>query len=349
MSHRYRRFFALTLLGSSITGCGAESGDPALLPLPTSPSCVRECASVAAAGHEPRMLAVGKDRIYWTTLTKGIGTVQSAPLGGGEAQEIASFEAESISRIALDSAHVYWTESRQSGALRRALLDGGSKETLADGIQLLGSLVVDDESVYFTSFDRGCIAKVPLAGGQVTTMSELCPDTSHFLGALQAVDDDQIYVATSFFDASTVWTVPLGEGGPRELPSIDGELRGFAAGPEAVYLTVLSNPPLDWDGRTESSAWMIPKTGTDAPSKVTVLQKASGIAADESGVYFTDAGEGTLLRASLDGTSLETLASGLDTPTWVALDAGHVYWSHWTAAGKKPTISRMPKGPSSPE
>ena len=34
-------------------------------------------------------------------------------------------------------------------------------------------------------------------------------------------------------------------------------------------------------------------------------------------------GEGTLLRASLDGTSLETLASGLDTPTWVALAVRH--------------------------
>jgi sugar lactone lactonase YvrE len=86
------------------------------------------------------------------------------------------------------------------------------------------------------------------------------------------------------------------------------------------------------------------------------LKAPLGIAVDATHVYFTVneyvAGKGLVMRASIAGGQLETLASGQDFPFHIALDSTHVYWTNKVDAGDAGVsggVLRVLKSGGSPE
>lgn len=100
-------------------------------------------------------------------------------------------------------------------------------------------------------------------------------------------------------------------------------------GPRHLALDVAGNT-LYW---TEASAiYAAPMSGTGTPQQlIGSLSQAVDLELDLDGgkIYWAESGSGTVKRANVDGSGLETIASGLDFPSGIALDvgAGKVYWS----------------------
>jgi hypothetical protein len=70
-----------------------------------------------------------------------------------------------------------------------------------------------------------------------------------------------------------------------------------------------------------------PCDGPCLPVLISTDFSAKGIAADESGVYWTALGDGDVKRANVDGTGVTTLFDGNQAPTLLALDDTFVYWT----------------------
>ncbi|MDB5212640.1 MAG: uncharacterized protein JWO86_567 [Myxococcaceae bacterium] len=70
-----------------------------------------------------------------------------------------------------------------------------------------------------------------------------------------------------------------------------------------------------------------PCDGPCLPVLISTDTDAKGIAADESGVYWTALGDGDVKRANVDGTGVTTLFDGNQAPTLLALDDTFVYWT----------------------
>lgn len=74
-----------------------------------------------------------------------------------------------------------------------------------------------------------------------------------------------------------------------------------------------------------------PCDGPCVPFRIAVESPVRGIAADESGVYWTAPGPGDIRRAAVDGTSIVTVYKGSNSPTLLVTDDRYVFW---TEAGK---------------
>src|SRR5262249_326144 len=95
---------------------------------------------------QPLALTVDATSIYFVD---GVG-VRSAPIGGGAPMNVWVGSANfSFEGIAVDSTHVYWTNSFDN-TIRRGGLDGSMPTAMAS--QQTGTdlpIVVDDKSIYW--------------------------------------------------------------------------------------------------------------------------------------------------------------------------------------------------------
>jgi hypothetical protein len=109
-----------------------------------------------------------------------------------------------------------------------------------------------------------------------------------------------------------------------------------------------------WTDRTASGSVM--KIAVDADSRITQptvlasgLSFPTGIVTDGSYVYFTTTGAtangGSIMRVSVDGTNLATLASGQASPWTLDIDANNVYWATYSGAGPVSSVMAIGKVP----
>ncbi|MFP6684169.1 MAG: hypothetical protein VB934_05625, partial [Polyangiaceae bacterium] len=56
-------------------------------------------------------------------------------------------------------------------------------------------------------------------------------------------------------------------------------------------------------------------------------------------VYWAEEGAGRIARAKLAGGTVEVIATGQNSPAFVAVDGVHVYWTNYAADG---TVMRAP-------
>lgn len=125
----------------------------------------------------------------------------------------------------------------------------------------------------------------------------------------------------------------FGSGTPGILSSGITTAEGIVAYGSFVYFT------------TVDTVYRVPNTpGTAATPLVTGQVNVGGIAADASGVYWTNraggsAGLGSVMRAPLTGGSAVPLASGQNDPHGIALDATTVYWTN-SAGGQVMKVAK---------
>lgn len=70
-----------------------------------------------------------------------------------------------------------------------------------------------------------------------------------------------------------------------------------------------------------------PCDGPCSPVLIAMETQLKGLAADESGVYWTEPGVGDIKRANVDGSGVTTLFDGTQAPALLALDDTFVYWT----------------------
>ena len=66
--------------------------------------------------------------------------------------------------------------------------------------------------------------------------------------------------------------------------------------------------------------------GAGAPQEIARGQKPSGLAVDDSAVYWSDQLGGTVAVVPIDGGASAPLATGEAQPAAIAVDSAYVYW-----------------------
>ena len=199
----------------------------------------------------------------------------------------------------VDEGKIYWTNSDSRdldifrAKIQRANLDDSNIETLVSGLRApFGiTLDVDGGKIYWT--DRRGIQRANLDGSNIKTLVTDGGVVS--LGIALDVAEGRMY-----------WT----------------DMERYASGTGKVQRANLD--------------------GSNIETLVSELEAPFGIAldVDEGHLYWTDAGSvgvfgnkipstAKVQRANLDGSNIETLVSGLETPFGIALDVdgGKIYWT----------------------
>jgi hypothetical protein len=317
----FRFAFAVTLWAVGLAVCSLlDCGGKALL----------ERASTGAGSLDAGS-ATCSDTQYDDRNCGACGAVCSGTCYLGHCTVTLASGQANVGCIAVDASSIYWVNAgvdldEGSGEIRKAPLSGGKVTTLvtAPGADISWPcrMKIGDSNLYWTSGDYGGpLFRVPIAGG---TPLMIAPDG---LGGTSLVLDD----------TSVYWTNPYN--GARKA-ALDGSMmttlvmqvgRQIAVNATHVYWTFGDDPNPD-GGQIMS----LPLSGGTPTTVAGGLDDPWPIAADASGAYWVDYGDGKVMRAAPDGT-VTTLASGQYATTTIAIDDANVYWA---AAGY---VTKVPK------
>lgn len=236
------------------------------------------------------------------------------------------------------------------GSCGHSCLGGSCKDgrceafALASGKGCPTGIAVYDDEVYWTEWDvpnvpsSGRIGRVLLSTREVTVMAETAT-----IPAQIAVDQNAVYWSenstkiepdSGFWDGH-IWKIarnqvgePGDAGAPAALRFGDHTLGTLALSSTDVYYTgyhVLNRVSKDGTGWAEVSPY---------------LAQAGGVAADQTGAFFTDVQDASVW--SLRGGDASLLVSGSDmSPLGLAVDSHSVYWTNAFPSGGDAGIQVM--------
>jgi hypothetical protein len=206
------------------------------------------------------------------------------------------------------------------------------------------SMAADGTNVYWittgtanSSTPTGTVAKVPAAGGTVTVLAPGLDPVSI------AVGTNNVFFAATDTPDGIIAYVPIAGGKVTSVltsTTSSNEYDAFAIGSTEVYFI---------DGEKIES---VPHSGGTPKTLIALTGTPSlnGIAVDATSVYWTErkgAGStgGSVNKIPLAGAASATvLASGLNTPTTLRVDATNAYWIDSNAQ----TISTVPLAGGTP-
>ena len=199
---------------------------------------------------------------------------------------------------------------------------------VATGLAAPLGLAIDDAWLYFTDTNADNVMRVAKAGGAPVAI------VPHQFAASEqpygiAVTSTHIFW-TAYF-AAFIGRAGLAGETPLMLSTGEGYATRIAVDDTSVY-------------------WIIPggirKIGRDGGTAVAIGAQsgARDLVVDTTGVYLTSSGlssgGGMVVRMGLGGEAPMTLASGLNDPQGIALDATHVYWTEKGGG----TVMKVPRG-----
>jgi hypothetical protein len=297
-----------------------------------------EPITLAAGQRHPMAIAADGANIYWTNAGKAAGggadadgEVKRAPLGGGSPVVLAVGEAAPSGLVVHDDAvdgagpHVYWINDG-THTIRKARADGGSSiiesrvtyEGTRSSIAALGTAL-------FWTTSTGLVLSLPTTGGQTPTV-------------LDTGQQDPIAVTVA---GGSVFWIDRGSGvgsgvlrrsGPGSLVAEGQGLPiGLAVDSTHVYWTDAEAP-----GGGEASGTVkrvSQKSGLSGDVEEPEVLAAGqafpfAITLDKTFVYWTNRGDGTVMRVPKGGGGAKPLASGQRNPVAIVADGVNVYWAN---------------------
>ena len=158
-------------------------------------------------------------------------------------------------------------------------------------------------------------------------------------------------------DASSLYWSEGGINGAIKKASLTGgAVTTIASGLNDPYGIAVDGANIYWTEQGGGNVKMVPVAGGEPVTLATSLNSPQFIAVDSASVYITEFGtwnsgagirstDGAVDRIPISGGAVVTLASGLNGPQTIAVDAAHVYWTEVanfsTGEGK---IKRVPVG-----
>jgi hypothetical protein len=206
--------------------------------------------ALASALYLNEDIAVDSTNVYWTDANAQ--AVMSVPVGGGTPITLASGQVSGLhvpgsnvapnGPIAVDSTHVYWTNSAFTAGdtLMSVPIGGGTPTTLATGLTGPVDLVVDATSVYWLDQSTQSVMKVALGGGTPITLytTGTAGGISQQLGCSfnqfdLALDSTSVYFLGC--GEGDVLSVPIGGGTPTTLASYQTLATAIAVTATSLY------------------------------------------------------------------------------------------------------------------
>jgi hypothetical protein len=252
--------------------------------------------------------------------------------------------------LVIDSRFVYWAHRGEKG-LVEVPLAGGPPITLVPGDQEpVTSLTADATSLYFTT---GRYVDVDPTG--ISSLGRKGPRAGHFEGVVLrlrkdvgakpeeiasgrfkpddvAVDAANVYWINSNRDATLVRQA-MGQVDAQAVVAHGNFLPGslVVGGGFAYWIDTDAGPGVmrvaTQGGEPRRIAVPVPSRSGDANGQAS---HPVHLAADDTGVYLTDAGpmegQGSVLRVATESGAVTVLADHLNNPRSVVVRAGWVYW-----------------------
>jgi hypothetical protein len=151
--------------------------------------------TLASERRTPAAIAVDAANVYWAD--DGLpAMVEKAPIGGGPATRLATWDTDIAAGLTLAGANLYWTTG--ASAVMRVPTDGSASSIIVAGSGVGGAggaIVSDATSLYFGYGEVGDMSTVPLSGGSPSAL---------------APPDDQLYPVAIAVDAASVYWTTFG-------------------------------------------------------------------------------------------------------------------------------------------
>ena len=257
------------------------------LPLDGGPAVVlASTGSLQANG-----LAVSGTSVYWTDFRSG--AIESIPIGGGTATTITTGENQP-QLMAIDSNNVYWAVESgllDSGSIMAVPLDGGPAFTVTGGGIPVGVVAWGAGTIGYTNdtWPGGSIQSISLDGGNALTVAT---DVTY---PTSIVEQGGSYFFLAQGDGGnsprSVWTVSVTGGTAQLLYPATG----------AAHMAVDATHVF-WTDNSVGAVYEAPLFPTDGAAPIVIasgLSGPDGIALGGGFVYWTNDGDGTVMRAPI--------------------------------------------------
>lgn len=253
---------------------------------------------LAAAQYGPLNVIADGDNVYWNTEQR----IVKAPASGGILSVLAV--GDEPVEIAVDREFVYWAERR--GDIMRVPKGGGASKALVriGGTPL--AVAADDTTIFMTTAD-----------GKILTVDKKRGRSRVLVGGIAvgtdlAVDLDRVY----WLDVDgSLWMIAKRGGEPTRLGRGLGAVSGFAVRNGVAYLAV-------------AESVIALASGADEPVVLASSQAApTHVATDGERVYWTNAGDGSVIMVSIAGGSPTRMLAGGENLSTLAVNGDALFVS----------------------
>ena len=277
-----------------------------------------------------RSIAVDSSNVYWSDTT----TINSVPIGGGS-RVILSSSANQANSIAIQGNRLFWVETDccrtyQPGRIKSIPLQGGQVSVILDGLPALnGTLEVTATNLYwieggvlFATEGWGRVRKASISGGAVGTVAS---------GLLNSSIPPFVVVGQFIYigDVRSIKKLPLDGGFPEILYPVEidlatvGRINDITSDGSFIYWTEDANSTVR---RISVSGGPVTTLSTATSARAEKIAVANGF------VYWLDdlsTSGYSLRKLPVAGGALSTIASHIQSPTGLEVDADNAYFSEW--------------------
>jgi hypothetical protein len=252
--------------------------------------------------------------------------VKSIALGGGTPTLLDGMSA--ARDVAATSTDVFWTSvsTPGNGTISR-FVDSTSKVTpVVSGLDLPEGITLAGNSIFWTEFDSGNIFKASTSGANKTQVA-----TANY--PYRIVSDARYVYWTNEGTAST--TPP--DGSVARFDYLNGTMAETLAQGQAIPRAIALE--LGTDGNATHVYWAnfaedgevvrLDLSGGKPEVLAKGLKRPNGIAIDATDVYWTNRGDGTVMKLAKNaqaGAQPTTIATDQSAPGAIVADQTGVYW-----------------------